>query len=98
MSSTESPGPDKNSESSEESSATDYGPPRPGEHPLAWAKRNQNAPPYRPPPDPTPRGERKGHGGPIRVYERDGVLTPLGKSVEQERLAKLAAGEDGAQV
>jgi hypothetical protein len=32
------------------------------------------------------------------VYERDGVLTPLGKSVEQERLAKLAAGEDGAQV
>lgn len=32
------------------------------------------------------------------MLERDGVLTELGKKVEQERLAKLAAGEDNAQV
>lgn len=32
------------------------------------------------------------------MLERDGVLTELGKKVEQERLAKLAADEDSAQV
>jgi hypothetical protein len=98
MSSTESPVPDKNSESSPQSGSTDYGPPRPGEHILAWARRNQNAPPCRPPPDTTPRGERLNHGGPIKILSRDGVLTEYGKKLEQERLAKLAAGEDDAQV
>lgn len=32
------------------------------------------------------------------MLERNGVLTVLGKRVEQERLAKLAAGEHDAQV
>jgi hypothetical protein len=98
-SSTASPVPDKDSASSSQSSSTDYGPPRPGANIIAWARRNQNAPPCRPPPDPTPKCERIGHGGPTRIVStKDGVLTEYDKKLEQERLAKLAASEDDAQV
>ena len=94
---TASPVPDKNSESTEESSATDYGPMRPGENILDWSRRNQNAPPCRRR-NPTPPGGPRNHGGPIRITSSNGVLTEYGKKLEQERLAKLAAGEDKTQV
>ncbi|KAF2709194.1 hypothetical protein K504DRAFT_467173 [Pleomassaria siparia CBS 279.74] len=73
---------------------------------LARAAANQNGPPRREKILPSERIDLSGRpgfatsgdwpktkniGGPVRILSKNGELTELGKRVEQERLAKLAA-------
>ena len=73
---------------------------------LARAAANQNGPPRREKILPSERIDLSGRpgfatsggwpktkniGGPVRILSKNGELTKLGKRVEQERLAKLAA-------
>lgn len=46
--------------------------------------------------NPQPAAGNRYPGGPVRILKMDGKLTELGKEVERERLAKIAADEEAA--
>lgn len=71
---------------------------------VARAAANTNGPPHREKVLPSERndlsarpgisssgGRSYNPGGPVRILSKNGVLTELGRKVEKERLAKLAA-------
>jgi hypothetical protein len=86
-----SPVSDKNSSSSpQDSSSTSNPQSKPKRDLRAWAAAHRNGPPHREKIEQKPGEGRIGHGGPIRITAKDGVLTEYGRKLEQERLAKLA--------
>ncbi|KAI8935135.1 hypothetical protein NX059_007729 [Plenodomus lindquistii] len=94
-----SPVPDTNpSTSTQESPSTSNSHSKAVEELHAWAAARRNDPPHREKIERTSGDGRIGHGGPIRIISKDGILTEYGKKVEQERLAKLAATNENGEV
>jgi hypothetical protein len=63
---------------------------------IAYAAAHRYDPPRHEKTKRAPGDARKGHGGPIRITRTDdGVLTEYGEKLERERLARLAAANQG---